>query len=129
MSTRPFSQPTLRDNRPTSAVSALIICLGAGARKHGRMEEKKTSMICSWNEKGLHVSVYECTLLHFSDVKSTRLEYRFSRCLSWGRGGVGWGGGGGGVTGIILVRVCEPVLGNLPHSYTWPLEKTDPFIY
>ena len=38
------------------------------------------------------------------------------------RGGVGWGGGGGNL-GVILVRVCEPVFQNLPHSYTWPLEK------
>ena len=33
------------------------------------------------------------------------------------------------VIGVILVRVCEPVFQNLPHSYTWPLKKTDPFIY
>ena len=41
------------------------------------------------------------------------------------------GGGGGGVgnLGVILVRVCEPVFQNLPHSYTWSLKKTDPFIY
>ena len=38
-------------------------------------------------------------------------------------------GGGGGNLGVILVRVCEPVFQNLPHSYTWPSEKTDPFIY
>ena len=25
--------------------------------------------------------------------------------------------------GVIVVRVCEPVFQNLPHSYTWPLEK------
>ena len=30
---------------------------------------------------------------------------------------------------VILVRVYEPVFQNLPHSYTWPLEKKDPFIY
>ena len=36
---------------------------------------------------------------------------------------------GGGVTGVILVWVCEPVFQNLPHSYTWPLKITDPFIY
>ena len=42
--------------------------------------------------------------------------------------------GGGGVRGpgrnkIILVWVCEPVFQNLPHSYTWPSKKADPFIY
>ena len=31
------------------------------------------------------------------------------------------GGGGGAVTGVI--RVCEPVFQNLPHSYTWPSKK------
>ena len=25
--------------------------------------------------------------------------------------------------GVIVVRVCEPVFQNLPHSYTWPLKK------
>ena len=37
--------------------------------------------------------------------------------------------GEGGNLGVIEVRVCEPVFQNLPHSYTWPLKKTDPFIY
>ena len=37
--------------------------------------------------------------------------------------GLGGGGGGGGNLGVILVRVCEPVFQNLPHSYTWPLKK------
>ena len=37
--------------------------------------------------------------------------------------GDGGGGGGGGTLGIILVRVWDPVLRNLPHSYTWPLKK------
>ena len=48
---------------------------------------------------------------------------------------VGGGGGGGGrerglgrrgcggYLGVIVVRVCEPVFQNLPHSYTWPLKK------
>ena len=31
--------------------------------------------------------------------------------------------GGGGNLGVILVRVCEPVFQNLPHSYTWPSKK------
>ena len=35
----------------------------------------------------------------------------------------GGGGGEGAVTGVIVVRVCEPVFQNLPYSYTWPLEK------
>ena len=38
-------------------------------------------------------------------------------------GGGGGGEGGGGNLGVILVRVCEPVFQNLPHSYTWPLKK------
>ena len=38
------------------------------------------------------------------------------------RGG-GEGRGGGGNLGVILVRVCEPVFQNLPHSYTWPSKK------
>ena len=32
----------------------------------------------------------------------------------------GWGGGN---LWVILVRVCEPVFWNLPHSYTWTLKK------
>ena len=44
---------------------------------------------------------------------------------------MGGGGGGreegswvvGGNLGVIVVRVCEPVFQNLPHSYTWPLKK------
>ena len=28
-----------------------------------------------------------------------------------------------GNLGVILVRVCEPVFQNLPHSYTWPLKR------
>ena len=43
--------------------------------------------------------------------------------------GCGWVGVGKGNLGVILVRMCEPVFQNLPHSYTWPLKKTDPFIY
>ena len=35
----------------------------------------------------------------------------------------GGGGGVGGNLGVLLVRVCEPVFRNLPHSYTWPLKK------
>ena len=49
-----------------------------------------------------------------------------------GGGGGGWGGGGGGGggnLGVILVQVCKPVFQNLPNSYTWPLKKTDLFIY
>ena len=30
---------------------------------------------------------------------------------------------GEGNLGVILVRVCEPVFQNLPHSYTWPSKK------
>ena len=39
------------------------------------------------------------------------------------------GGGWKRNLGVILVRVSEPIFQNLPHSYTWPLKKTDPFIY
>ena len=28
--------------------------------------------------------------------------------------------------GVIVVRVCEPVFQNIPHSYTWPLKKNGP---
>ena len=41
----------------------------------------------------------------------------------WWRGGVGRGARGvGGNLGVIVVRVCESVFQNLPHSYTWPLK-------
>ena len=30
------------------------------------------------------------------------------------------------VTGLMAVRVFEPVFRNLPHSYTWPLKKNGP---
>ena len=41
-----------------------------------------------------------------------------------GGGGMGGGGGGrGGNLGVNVVRVCEPVFWNLPHSYTWPLQE------
>ena len=40
--------------------------------------------------------------------------------VEWGGGG---GGGGGEVTGVIVVRVFEPVFRNLPQSCTWPLKK------
>ena len=39
--------------------------------------------------------------------------------------GVG-GGVGEGNLGVIVVRVFEPVLRNLPQSYTWPLKKNGP---
>ena len=39
-------------------------------------------------------------------------------------GGAGGGGGGGeGNLWVILVRVCDPVLQNLPHSYIWPSKR------
>ena len=43
--------------------------------------------------------------------------------LKLGIGSRGRGGGGGGNLGVIVVRVCEPVFQNLPHSYTWPLKN------
>ena len=48
-------------------------------------------------------------------------------CVCVGGGGGGGGAGGmvvdGSNLGVILVRMCEPVFQNLPHSYTWPLKK------
>ena len=35
----------------------------------------------------------------------------------------GHSGEGGGNLGVILVRVCEQVFQNLPHSYTWPSKQ------
>ena len=40
-----------------------------------------------------------------------------------GGGGGGVGGGRRGNLGVTVVRVCEPVFKNLPHSNTWPLKK------
>ena len=45
-------------------------------------------------------------------------------CVCMRRGWCGRGGeGGGGNLVVILVRVCEPVFRNLPHSFSWPLKK------
>ena len=38
-------------------------------------------------------------------------------------GGGGGGGAGGGVMEVNVVRLCEPVFRNPPHSYTWPSKK------
>ena len=43
------------------------------------------------------------------------------------RGGGGWGWGGGGVNlWVIVVRMCEPVFRNLPHSYSQGLWQNRP---
>ena len=41
----------------------------------------------------------------------------------------GMGVGEGGNLWVIMVRVCEPVFRNLPHSYTRLWKITNPFIY
>ena len=65
--------------------------------------------------------IQEITHIYFFELAWWVLLVRvFLGCVCVGGGG---GGGGGGVTGVVLVRVCEPVFQNLPHSYTWPLEK------
>ena len=56
--------------------------------------------------------------------KKIRYSRNVTRQTEYSRVCVSGGGGGGGVNlGVILVRVCEPVFQNLPHSYTWPLKK------
>ena len=58
---------------------------------------------------------------------SSDLNKRLSNCMGRGRGR--------GNLGLIMVRVCESVFKNLPHSYFWPLKKNNkkkknvPFIY
>ena len=49
-------------------------------------------------------------------ISTCILKYIYSlfRILSLGEGR----GGGVGNLGVIVVRVCEPVFQNLPHSYT-----------
>ena len=46
------------------------------------------------------------------------LSLETDNCPSWISGR-----DSGGNLGVILVRVCEPVFQNLPHSYTWPSKK------
>ena len=60
-------------------------------------------------------------------------KYAKEKCVDLGVGGAAGGrraeGGEAGAgaeegnLGVILVRVCEPVFQNLPHSYTWPSKK------
>ena len=71
------------------------------------------------------MSIYIVSLLFNRNMRLSYMNY--SVLLPWGRGE--GAGGEVGNFGVILVRVCEPVFQNLPHSYTWPLKKTDPFIY
>ena len=49
-------------------------------------------------------------------------EHRTS-IFNWIILALGVGRGAAGVTGVILVRVWEPVFQNVPHSYTWALKK------
>ena len=42
----------------------------------------------------------------------------FTFTLGGGLGWLGVGGGGADNLGVIVVRLCEPVFQNLPHSYT-----------
>ena len=51
---------------------------------------------------------------------------QISKHSEWGKGGGGVGAGVGGSAdnfGVIVIRICEPVFRNLPHSYTWPLKN------
>ena len=50
-------------------------------------------------------------------------ELQFSHTSSHENATCTSGVGEGSNLGVILVRVCEPVFQNLPHSYTWPLKK------
>ena len=61
---------------------------------------------------------------HISLFKKSLWNSQIWNSVGGGRGrGCSEGGEGIGVTGVIVVRVCEPVFQNLPHSYTWPLKK------
>ena len=64
---------------------------------------------------------------HKNQIKTLNIFHISAQNIDCGYlGWVGWeGGGGGGVVnlGVILLRVCEPVFQNLPHSYTWPSKK------
>ena len=56
---------------------------------------------------------------------------KMRKIINFSSADLGWRAGGWGGCGNLgaLVRVCEPVFQNLPYSYTWPLKKTNPFIY
>ena len=62
-----------------------------------------------------------------------RLAYNWARSAVLVAGKVAGGGvargGGGGVTGVIVVRVCEPVFQKTTTFIYLAFEKTDPFIY
>ena len=69
-----------------------------------------------------------CTVCHGSFALSLGVIGRLRSVIIALPGHTRAGGGGGGVggwkvTGVIVVRVCEPVFRNLPHSYTWPLKN------
>ena len=64
-----------------------------------------------------------------TDVNNIKISYQpFQKkpvkqpSLELGVGGGGSREGGRGNLGVIVVRVCESVFQNLPHSYTWPLK-------
>ena len=65
-------------------------------------------------------------LEHFSMVPKVFEPLKFD-CISFNYYytflNVRWLLVGVGNLGVILVRVCEPVFQNLPHSYTWPSKK------
>ena len=60
------------------------------------------------------------TVYIYKDQSLSRPIASDSDTLGWR--GV-WGGEDGGNLGAIVVRVCEPVFQNLPHSYSWPLTQ------
>ena len=62
-----------------------------------------------------------------STVQGQRMVFRNE--MWWAIFSLGGGGGGRGEGNlrVILVRVCEPVFRNLPHSYAF--EKTDACVY
>ena len=72
-------------------------------------------------------------MLVLTDVNNIKISYQpFQKQpvkqpdlkLGGGRRGCREGDEGvGGNLGVIVVRACEPVFQNLPHSYTWPLKK------
>ena len=70
----------------------------------------------------IHLARFSSIILPLCTDRVKSQKYSRGMCVCGG-------GGGGGGGGVILVRMCEPVFQNLPHSYTWPVKKTDPFIY
>ena len=64
-----------------------------------------------------------CTIHQPKERIATGYPFPNNTSSEGGDGWGVWGGGEGGGGGVIVVRVCEPVFQNLPHSYTWPLKN------